>query len=81
MPVSGSLVIQWQAVKYGPLSNPGVEMGTGNSSRPPCSRSPSPTWISSLTGPVSTISGASGAATAADHFSKLLPGSQPMPKA
>src|SRR5712692_503949 len=41
-PVSGSLVIQMAELKYGALSKPGVEMGTGSSSRPSWSRRLSP---------------------------------------
>ena len=34
-PVSGSLVTQSVAVRYGAASKPGVEIGTGRSFRPP----------------------------------------------
>ena len=56
-PVTGSLVTQNGEVKYGAGSNPGVEMGCGNSRIPSCSSRPSPTWISSITGPSSTSRG------------------------
>ncbi len=35
MPLSGSLVTQSVAVKYGAASKPGVEIGTGRSFKPP----------------------------------------------
>ena len=35
MPLSGSLVTQSVAVKYGAASKPGVEIGTGSSFSPP----------------------------------------------
>src|SRR3954464_9896384 len=83
MPVSGSLVTQCDQVKYGPLSNPGVDIGIGNEANPaPSLRMFSPSRITSCTGPLSTTTGAIGLASARSHLANISRSSrQPRPTA
>src|SRR5438067_1336598 len=61
-PVSGSLVMKPMAVRYGALSHPGVEIGTGRLSRPRSgSLSEAPLTTTSWQTPVATIRGVVGA--------------------
>ena len=81
-PVSGSLVTQTVAVRYGAASKPGVEIGTGSVARPPPGRvRSSPVMTTSWHGAFSTNSGGIGLSIAFIQMSPSSSTATPMPRA
>jgi hypothetical protein len=82
MPLSGSLVTQSVAVKYGAASKPGVEIGTGSNFNPPSGffRS-SPLMTTSWHGAELTRTGLIGCATASIQALPISSTGLPMPMA
>ena len=81
-PVSGSLVTQIVAVRYGQASKPGVEIGTGSAFSPPSgARSASPVITTSWQAPWFTVTGGIGFWIALSHAVPMSSSATPKPSA